>query len=129
MSNAKQQAKNKLNEVAKNLNISNQELIDFIKDKLGVVKKPTANITNDEMNYILEHFTQNNQVDSFDGYFATINAPKPVKKEAPKAESKPAPKKKQPKTEEKPAEEKPAEEKPVEEKPAEEKPAETPEEK
>ena len=100
MSNAKQQAKNKLNEVAKNLNISNQELIDFIKDKLGVVKKPTANITNDEMNYILEHFTQNNQVDSFDAYFASKNAPKQEKKEEPKKEE---PKKDTPKAEKKAA--------------------------
>ncbi|MGN0587698.1 MAG: translation initiation factor IF-2 [Oscillospiraceae bacterium] len=100
MSNAKQQSKNKLNEVAKNLNISNQELIDFIKDKLDVVKKPTANITNDEMNYILEHFTQNNQVDSFDAYFASKNAPKPEKKEEPKKEE---PKKEAPKTEKKAA--------------------------
>ena len=100
MSNAKQQAKNKLNEVAKNLNISNQELIDFIKDKLDVVKKPTANITNDEMNYILEHFTQNNQVDSFDAYFASKNAPKQEKKEEPKKEE---PKKDTPKAEKKAA--------------------------
>ncbi len=98
MSNAKQQVKNKLNDVAKNLGISNQELIDFIKDKLDVVKKPTANITNDEMNYILEYFTQNNQVANFDEYFASRNESAPAAKEekpekAEKTEKKPAPKK------------------------------------
>ncbi len=126
MSNAKQQQKQKLSDVAKDLGVTNQELIDLVKEKFDAVKKPAASLTSDEINYILEHFSQNNQVDSFDGYFASRNAPKPAKKEAPKAESKPAPKKKQPKTEEKPAEAAKAAEAPkaaAEKKPAAAKPA------
>ncbi|MCI5905681.1 MAG: translation initiation factor IF-2 [Oscillospiraceae bacterium] len=125
MSNAKQQ-KQKLSDVAKDLGVTNQELIDLVKEKFDAVKKPAASLTSDEINYILEHFSQNNQVDSFDGYFASRNAPKPAKKEAPKAESKSAPKKKQPKTEEKPAEAAKAAEAPkaaAEKKPAAAKPA------
>lgn len=101
MSNAKSQSKQKLSDVAKDLGISNQELIDFVENKFGEVKKATASLTADQLNIILENYTQNNQVESFDGYFAKRNEPKPVKKEEPKAEKKPAkkdaPKAEQPK--------------------------------
>ncbi|MBQ5318702.1 MAG: translation initiation factor IF-2 [Oscillospiraceae bacterium] len=79
----------KINDVAKELNTTGQELSDFIKEKLDVTKKPTASLTEEEMNYVLEAFSQNNQVASFDDYFATKNQPK----EEPKAEEKPAEKK------------------------------------
>lgn len=87
----------KINDVAKDLGISGQALADFLKEKLDVTKKPTASLTEDEMNYVLESFSQNNQVDSFNEYFATKNQPvtkqesheevkteKPVKKSASK---------------------------------------------
>ncbi len=85
----------KINDVAKDLNTTGQELADFLKEKLDVTKKPTASLTEDEMNYVLEAFSQNNQVASFDDYFATKNQPKteepkeekPVKKAAPKKET------------------------------------------
>lgn len=94
MSTKQNQTKSKLSEVAKDLKISNQELIDFISDKLGTVKKPSASITQDELNYILESFSQNNQVDSFKPYFDSKNN-KPEPKEEKPAEKKPAPAKKQ----------------------------------
>ena len=79
----------KINDVAKELNTTGQELADFVNEKLGTAKKPTASLTEDEMNYVLETFSQNNQVATFDDYFATKNQPK----EEPKAEEKPAEKK------------------------------------
>ncbi len=79
----------KINDVAKELNTTGQELADFVNEKLGTAKKPTASLTEDEMNYVLEAFSQKNQVASFDDYFATKNQPK----EEPKAEEKPAEKK------------------------------------
>ena len=79
----------KINDVAKELNTTGQELADFVNEKLGAAKKPTASLTEDEMNYVLEAFSQNNQVENFDAYFATKNQPK----EEPKAEEKPAEKK------------------------------------
>ena len=79
----------KINDVAKELNTTGQELADFVNEKLGAAKKPTASLTEDEMNYVLEAFSQNNQVENFDEYFATKNQPK----EEPKAEEKPAEKK------------------------------------
>ena len=101
MSNAKSQSKQKLSDVAKDLGISNQELIDFVENKFGEVKKAAASLTADQLNIILENYTQNNQVESFDGYFAKRNEPKPVKKEEPKQEKKlakkDAPKAEQPK--------------------------------
>ena len=103
MSNAKSQSKQKLSDVAKDLGISNQELIDFVENKFGEVKKAAASLTADQLNIILENYTQNNQVESFDGYFAKRNEPKPAKKEEPKQEKKPtkkdAPKAEQPKQE------------------------------
>lgn len=91
----KRQPKPKLNEVAKDLNITNQELIDFISKELDTVKKPTASLSDEEMTYVLEYYTQNNQVNSFDSYYAKRNEPKPKpepKPPAPAAE-KPAEKK------------------------------------
>ncbi len=104
MSINKKQTKQKLTEVAKDLNVPNQELIDLVKDKFDAVKKAGASLTSDEVNVVLEHYTQNNQVENFDAYFA--DKTKPVT-EKPKAEEKaaPAPKaaKAESKTETKPA--------------------------
>ncbi|MGN0690806.1 MAG: translation initiation factor IF-2 [Oscillospiraceae bacterium] len=101
----KQQSKAKLNEVAKDLGITNQELIDFMAKELDSVKKPTASLTAEEMTYVLEYYSQHNQVGSFNEYFAAKTAP--AKKEEPKKETakKEAPAKKK-KAEEKPAENK-----------------------
>ncbi len=98
MSTKPNQTKYKLSEVAKDLKITNQELIDFISDKLGSVKKPSAGLNQDEMNYILEYYSQNNQVDSFNPYFESRNnKPEPVQEEKAVQEKKPAKKEKAPK--------------------------------
>ena len=95
MSTKPNQTKYKLSEVAKDLKITNQELIDFISDKLGSVKKPSAGLNQDEMNYILEYYSQNNQVDSFNPYFESRNSkPEPVQEEKTVQEKKPAKKEK-----------------------------------
>ena len=88
MSTKPNQTKYKLSEVAK-------ELIDFISDKLGSVKKPSACLNQDEMNYILEYYSQNNQVDSFNPYFESRNSkPEPIQEEKTVQEKKPAKKEK-----------------------------------
>ena len=95
MSTKQTQTKNKINDVAKDLGISGQELAEFVSTKFGTPRKPSASITQDELNIILEHYSQNNQVDSFDPYYASRNnkpAPKPAP-EKPAAEKKPAAKK------------------------------------
>lgn len=74
------QTKLKINDVAKDLGITGQALSDFLKEKLDVAKKPAASLTPEEMNVVLEHFSQNNQVDSFNEYFAMRNLPRTEKK-------------------------------------------------
>ena len=90
MSTAKQ-PKVKISDAAKDLEITGQALSDFLKEKMDVAKKPAASITAEEMNRVLEIFSQDNQVESFNEYFATRNS-KPVKKEEPKKEAKKEPK-------------------------------------
>lgn len=82
----------KITEAAKDLKITGQALSDFLKEKLDIAKKPAASITAEEMNKVLEIFSQENQVTSFEEYFATRND-KPQKEENEEAEKK-APKKK-----------------------------------
>lgn len=81
----------KITDAAKDLKITGQALADFLKEKLDITKKPAASITAEEMNKVLEIFSQENQVNSFEEYFATRND-KPQKEEAD--EEKKAPKKK-----------------------------------
>ena len=126
--------KYKLNELAKDMNVPNTEVAACLTALGGEPKKTVASLTPEEVTYVFEFFTQKNQVENFDAYFANNVAPEGVTprkekpKEKPKAEEKPAPaeEKKQEKKKAAPAakaEEKPAEkpEKPEEKK--EEKPA------
>ncbi|MCM1523851.1 MAG: translation initiation factor IF-2 [Ruminococcus sp.] len=73
MSTKQNQTKSKLSEVAKDLKVTSQEIADLISDKLGTVKKTSMSLTSDEINYILEYYSQNNQVDSFDPYYRSRN--------------------------------------------------------
>ena len=101
--------KTKLNEAAKDLGVSNQELIDLIEKEMKVVKKPTAVMTTEEMTFVLEYYSQKNQVKDFNSYFDSRNQPKQEKKPEPKkADKKPAPKKDNVRRDSKPADNKPA---------------------
>ncbi|MGN1481381.1 translation initiation factor IF-2 [Porcipelethomonas sp.] len=73
--------KTKLAEAAKDLKLDNQELIDLLEKYDGTKRKNTTALTSDEMNYILEHYSQNNQVESFDSYFESKNKPVQEEKE------------------------------------------------
>ena len=94
----------KLSEFAADLNLSVQEVTDQLKALDDKVRKPTAALTDTEMNYLLELNTQRNQVESFDAYFADRSEqtqPQAAKK--PKRAAKPEPvaraKKQEPKKE------------------------------
>ena len=65
--------KYRLSEVAKDLNISNKEAAEVLKERLGSVKKPATVLTEEELNVIFEHFTQKSAVQSFDDYYASAN--------------------------------------------------------
>ncbi len=128
--------KYKAADLAKDLKEPVKDVLDVLGEKFPA-KKAQATLTEEELNYVFEHYTKKNEVTSFAPYFAMAGQPKPEKKkeepkaEAPKAEAKPASKPAEkpapaPKAEEKPAvkEEKKPEQKPAPK--AEEKPAEKP---
>ena len=102
--------KYKLSEMAKDLKVTNNELIECLGKLGGEPKKTQSVLTPEEISYVLEYYTQNNQVDSFDAFYA--NNVKPVKEEKPakeekKAAKKPAKTEKQEKKAEPKAEKKP----------------------
>jgi len=104
----------KLNDLAKSLALGNNDIIECLEKLDGVSRKTQAALSPEEVSYVFEYFTQNNQVENFDAYFA--NTVKPAEEPKPKK----AEKKAEPKTEKKPepkAEEKKAEPKAEEKKP------------
>ncbi|MBQ7937818.1 MAG: translation initiation factor IF-2 [Oscillospiraceae bacterium] len=127
--------KYKVADVAKDLKQPVKDVLDILGDKFPP-KKAQAALTEEELNFVFEHYTKKNEVTSFAPYFAMAGQPKPEKKkeepkaEAPKAAEKPA-EKPAPKAEEKPAPAPKAEQKPAvkEEKKPEAKPAPKAEEK
>lgn len=95
--------KYKLSDMAKDLKVTNNDLIECLGKLGGEPKKTQSVLTPEEISYVLEYYTQNNQVDSFDAFYANNVKPakeekkadkKPVKaeKKEKKAEKKPEPK-------------------------------------
>lgn len=78
--------KYKLSDMAKDLKVTNNDLIECLGKLGGEPKKTQSVLTPEEISYVLEYYTQNNQVDSFDAFYA--NNVKPVKEEK-KADKKP----------------------------------------
>ena len=115
--------KYKVADVAKDFKVPVKDVLDVLGDKFPAKKAQTA-LSEEELNFVFEHFTRENEVTSFASYFAMAGKPKAEKKKeepkpektaAPKAEEKPAPKaeeKPEPKAEKKTAAPK-AEEKPA----------------
>ncbi len=115
--------KYKVADVAKDFKVPVKDVLDVLGDKFPAKKAQTA-LSEEELNFVFEHFTRENEVTSFASYFAMAGKPKAEKKKEepkpektaePKAEEKPAPKaeeKPEPKAEKKPAAPK-AEEKPA----------------
>ena len=116
--------KYKLSDLAKDLKLTSAEIIELLSAEFGA-KKTGSSLSPDEVNFVLETYTQRNQVESFDGYFndkTPSKKPEPKKPSPKKEEVKPAPEaKKEEKPEEKAAEQKPAEQKTAEQKPSEQK--------
>ncbi len=103
--------KYKLNELAKDLKVDKNEVIECIQKYNGETKKTMSALSVDEVNYVVEYFTQKNQVQSFDEFYA--NNKKPVKSEKVKEEKTNTQKTKAEKTKE----EKPKADKTIAEKP------------
>lgn len=96
--------KRKLSDVAKDLQMEAAELIAFFEsiDSEGQKKKKAGSgLTEAEINTALEHFTQKQQTDSFDEYFATRTLPRSAFEKKPKTDEKKQEKRSMKKTEKK----------------------------
>lgn len=90
--------KYKVSEVAKDLNIPSKDVIEAIKECCGVTKKSGNVLTDQELNVVFEYFTQKNQVENFDKYYASRDSepekaekadkPAKAKDEKPKGDQK-----------------------------------------
>ena len=109
--------KYRVREVAKDLNISNKEVIDTLAKYFPEPKKYMTALEENELDVVLETFTQQNSMESLDAYFAQRDQkaePAPQREEKPQ-EQKPMEEKQTPKAGEnrqgKPQEQKSAESK------------------
>ncbi len=71
--------KYKLSDLARDLNVSNKQIIDLLAADGSEPKKSSANLTDTELNLVFEHFTATRQVENFNAYFASAEE---AKKEA-----------------------------------------------
>ena len=97
--------KYRVHEVAKDLGLPNKEVIDTLQKYTGETKKHMTALTENELDVVLEDFTQKNSVKDLDAYFAeqqkeetvTVTTEEaPQKPAAPAAPAKPAPQPQQP---------------------------------
>lgn len=73
--------KYKIHQVAKDLNVPSKDVIDAVSEYCKVTKKSMTALEESELNAVFEHFTQKNQVASFDEYFASNKAEESVKED------------------------------------------------
>ena len=69
--------KYKVSDVAKDLNVPAKQIVDLLAQKGGEVKKTGANLTEEEVNLVFEHFTQANAEASLDAYLDSAPKPQP----------------------------------------------------
>lgn len=79
--------KYKLSELAKDINAAANEVIECLSVLGGEPKKSGAFLTPQEVGYVMEYFTQKNQVESFEAYYANNVKPEPAKEEKPAAKA------------------------------------------
>ncbi len=75
--------KYRVHEVAKDLGVPSKDVIALLMDYTGEERKHMTALTDDELNIVLEYYTQKNQVESFDAYFASKKETKPEEKPKP----------------------------------------------
>ncbi len=86
--------KYKLSDFAKDMAVQNKQVVDLLDSKFGDVKKHTTPLTEQELDFLFEHYTRSAEVANFEEYFASAPPPekrKPAKAEEAKAADKPAP--------------------------------------
>jgi translation initiation factor IF-2 len=62
--------KYRVHEVAKDLGVSGKEILEILKDILGVERKTMTALTENELNVIFEYYTQKFAFENFESYFA-----------------------------------------------------------
>ena len=83
----------KISDLAKDLNVPGNDIAELMGEYSEVKKKPSSTLNEEEINLVLEHYTQQNQVASFDAYFDQRNRkdePVQVKEEEPQKPEKKA---------------------------------------
>ena len=95
----KKVSKTKLGELAKDLKVTNADIVKCLESYDGETRKTQASLLPEEVGYVLEYFTQKNQVENFNEYFANNVRPEGEKK--PEVKEKKTAKKSAAKTEEK----------------------------
>ncbi len=95
----KKVSKTKLGELAKDLKVTNADIVKCLESYDGETRKTQASLLPEEVGYVLEYFTQKNQVENFNEYFANNVRPEGEKK--PETKEKKTVKKAAAKTEEK----------------------------
>ena len=80
----------KIRDLAKDLNAAPADLIGVVNTYLGVEKKVGQSFVGEELDVVLEKLTQDNQVDSFDEYFAEGEKKRQEEKAKAEAEAKAA---------------------------------------
>ena len=80
--------KYRVHEVSKDLNIPSKEIIDLLANYSDTPKKHMTALTDGELNIVFDYFTQHNQVESFDPFFADNKKPEPKPEPPVKAEKK-----------------------------------------
>ena len=71
--------KYKAADLAKDLKEPVKDVLDVLGEKFPA-KKAQAALTEEELNYVFEHYTKKNEVTSFAPYFAMAGQPKPKRK-------------------------------------------------
>ena len=72
--------KYKVSDLAKDINVSNNDIAQCLANAFEGTKKPSSALTDEEVNYVLEVYTQKSQVTDFDEYFAAKTTSQPKKK-------------------------------------------------
>lgn len=82
--------KYRVHEVAKDLNVPSKDIITLLGQHFDTPKKHMTALTEEELNVVFEYFTQKNQVENFDAYFASGKKEEPAEKSDLKEEKSPA---------------------------------------
>ena len=70
--------KYRVRDVAKDLDVPNKDVIDTLEKYTGTTNKSITALSEDDLDYVFEAFTQKNNVASLDSYFAEAAKQKPV---------------------------------------------------